>query len=336
MKFGRRNLAASLTATIVVATAVCAVADGPRRSTLRVVDHQEPAAKPPSAANAKQTPASSAGERGSVAAAETVDAAPPSANVPQEPLPQTTAPPPEFVEQAPNPYDVTQPTTAQPAPPFDPQAEMMFEQPPRARPLADYLHNRPRQQPLQRDSWLNRPYSFSLLIGGLFLDNPVQGVVDGQAGFLYGARLGWDFERRWGVESRLAASSPGVAATNGITPLPQADLLLWDLQWLWYPTGDTRWRPYVAAGFGLVDIQFMAPANVKYHDTVFGLPIGVGMKYRHSTRVAMRIDLTDNIAFASSQQDTMHNFSVTAGIEARFGGGTRRNYWPWNPGRDWR
>lgn len=336
MKFGRPIFAASLTALIVVATAVCAVADGPRRSTLRVVDHQEPVAKSPRATEVKPTLASSADEGEPTSATTADDSTAPSAAVPPQPLPQTTAPAPEFVEQAPNPYETTQPTTTQPAPPFDPQPEMVFEQPPRPRPLADYLHNRPRQPQLQRDSWLNRPYSFSFLVGGLFLDNPLQGVVDGQAGFLYGARLGWDFERRWGVESRLAASSPGVAATNGITPLPQADLLLWDLQWLWYPTGDTRWRPYVAAGFGVVDVEFMAPANVKFHDTVFGLPIGVGMKYRHSTRIAMRIDLTDNIAFASSQQDTMHNFSVTAGIEARFGGGTRRNYWPWNPGRDWR
>jgi hypothetical protein len=65
------------------------------------------------------------------------------------------------------------------------------------------------------------------------------------------------------------------------------------------------------------------------------MPIGLGLKYRHTSRLAMRVDLIDNIGFSAGQLDTMHNWSLTAGIEARFGGGRKRNYWPWNPSREW-
>ena len=123
--------------------------------------------------------------------------------------------------------------------------------------------------------------------------------------------------------------------SSGGTALPQVDVFIWDLNWIYYPTGDTRWRPYLTAGFGLLDADY-DDLTTKYHDTALAFPWGVGFKYRHSTRVALRFDVLDHLTFATGPQNMMHNITVSAGFESRFGGGSRKNYWPWNPGRNWR
>jgi hypothetical protein len=255
----------------------------------------------------------------------------------EEPLPPVVGG--ELADAAPNPYDAT-------TPPADPAANYAWPEqsgmhygpspyPAAPMSLGHYLKSRPRQPPLQRESWLNRPYNASFLLGGLFLDNPIAGQADGEPGFMYGARLGWDFGPSFGVETRIAGANPGIRDPQGVMELPPAKVFLWDMNWLWYWTGDTRWRPYFSAGMGLFDIQYDSTTQ-GYHETTFAMPFGIGLKYRHSTRVAMRFDLIDNYTFASGQQEAMHNLSITAGLEARFGGGSRRNYWPWNPGHDWR
>lgn len=201
--------------------------------------------------------------------------------------------------------------------------------------VRSYIDNRPRQLPLQNESWLNRPYAMSYFVGGLALDNPIPGLVGGDTGITYGGRFSWDFAPKWGIETRLGGASVGVVDQLLGTSLSPASIFYADIDWLWYFTGDTRWRPFALIGTGLFDIDFSDALSVRHHSTVLQLPIGFGMKYRHSTRIAMRVDLVDNIGFASGQESTMHNWSLTAGIEARFGGGRKRNYWPWNPSRGW-
>lgn len=337
-------------------------AENPHRSTLRIVPsktneiRRDPAVRPAAAeepiADPFFHPASSvAGANEPIAPFAPNDIAPHhlAANevaAPPDVLPPVPAlapdvPPRADVLLAPNPYETTSPggpavAAAPPTPPdLSPDANLQFEhsRPPRA--LAEYLRNRPRQPQLQRESWLNRPYSLGFYLGGMFLSDPVAGV-NGQAGILYGGRFGWDFDPHWGLELRVLGANPAVADARGIVQLSDAQVFATDLQWLFFPTGDTRWRPYFGVGVGLFDMDFHAPNGARYHNTTFLLPWGVGFKYRHSTRLAMRLDLTDNVSFASGSQNTLNNFSIAAGIEARFGGGSRRNYWPWNPGRDWR
>lgn len=201
-------------------------------------------------------------------------------------------------------------------------------------PLRTYLENRPRQIPLTADSWLNRPFGMSYFVGAMFLDNPINNVVGGDPGVTYGGRLSWDFGPHWGIETRMAGADAGVRDLVTGTDLRQAKMFYWDVNWLWYWTGDTRWRPYTLVGSGLLDIDFYSPAQ-RYHNTVVTLPFGIGMKYRHSTRLALRFELLDNYAFSSGQQSDMHNVTLTAGMEIRIGGGHSRSYWPWTPGRNW-
>lgn len=198
-----------------------------------------------------------------------------------------------------------------------------------------YIENRPRQVPLERESWLNRPYGASFFLGGYFLDDPLPGVLEGDGGFAYGGRVSWDASARFGVETRFGGASPGTKAVVAPLDMPEAGIFFWDVNWLWYPTGDTRWRPYFTAGTGLLNLDYRDPANRRYHNNTLEVPFGIGMKYRHSTRLAMRFEFLDNYSFASGLQSDLHNLSFTAGLETRFGGGFRRNYYPWNPGRDW-
>jgi hypothetical protein len=201
--------------------------------------------------------------------------------------------------------------------------------------IRTYLDNRPRQQPLQTESWLNRPFSASFLLGGVFLDDPLPGI-EGDAGVFYGGRLGWDFAPHFGMEGRMGGGSAGISSSTFAVDLPQANLFFFDINWLWYPTGDTRWRPYFLAGTGLFNIDFTDIFVHRYHDSLFEIPLGVGLKYRYSTRTVMRFEFTDNYGLGSGLLQDQHNLSFTAGLETRFGGGNHKSYFPWKPDRNWR
>ncbi|MEA1951973.1 MAG: hypothetical protein U9N87_11350, partial [Planctomycetota bacterium] len=62
------------------------------------------------------------------------------------------------------------------------------------------------------------------------------------------------------------------------------------------------------------------------------MPLALGLKYRYNSRLAFRFEMTDNIVFSSGPVNSVHHFSITGGLELRFGG-TRKAYWPWSPGR---
>lgn len=248
----------------------------------------------------------------------------------------------ELLQPSPNPYEATspQPNAAVLEPPPD-----YFEQPPHPHSLRprhlprramEHLRNRPRQEPLATESWFNRPFGASFFVGSLFLDKPLP-TLKGDPGFIYGFRLSWDFDPRFGAEMRFSGSSPGITDTTGVdNDLPKVNMFMWDLNWMYYLTGDVRWRPYLSLGFGFMDADYYDAGASRYHDTALSMPWGVGFKYRHSTRITIRFDVQDLMTFATGPQAEMHNLTITGGFEARFGGGTRKNYWPWNPGRDWR
>lgn len=188
--------------------------------------------------------------------------------------------------------------------------------------------------PLIHESWLNRPLSISLLTGGVFFDNPIRGHVNGSPGYLYGFRLGWDVDYWWGLETRFAYSVSGARSANGLGSFGNMKTLFWDTDLLWYPWGDTRWRPFFLVGLGLVDYKFPADTGFQVHQTTFGVPFGGGFKYRHNNRWAFRLDVLDNLTFRSGGgMNTMNNISVTASIEGHFAIGPKRSYWPWNPTR---
>jgi len=182
----------------------------------------------------------------------------------------------------------------------------------------------------QPGEWRHRPLSASWFTGVLWgddlqgLDFP-NGRVGQDSGFLGGVRLGWDWTEFFGGELRLGLSSLDLG-----TPLEgfNNDVILFDGSVLFYPTGDTRLRPYILTGVGLVNFDIATDHSRR----MVGMPLGGGVKYRVGNRLVLRFEVLDNIAFPSgSGLETTHNVSLSGGLEFRLGG-SRRRYWPWEPG----
>lgn len=185
-------------------------------------------------------------------------------------------------------------------------------------------------QPLRGETWLGHPWSVSYFAGGMFGDVLIADTVDQTQGFFTGGRLGWDFDLHWGLEARVGYASLGLVTTPVAPGTDRSQTWLIDGSLLYYPFGDNRWRPYFLVGMGLADILYSDQNRSQLHETLFALPFGGGIKYRWSDRLVMRFEVLDNLAFAASKTDTVHNISISAGLEYRFGG-PRRSYWPWEP-----
>jgi len=209
--------------------------------------------------------------------------------------------------------------------------------------------------PLVRESWLYRPWSAGWFMGGM-AGGPLKSDWVGMAhGFVGGYRLGYDFDYYWGTEMRFSFASvklydspEAVAAQQaaddeaGLAPddprrqrydhRRDGNVLLWDLDLLYYPWGDATWRPYFLIGLGTAKIGFNDRLENAYDSTAFAMPLAFGLKYRWNNWLALRFEMADNMAFGTGSFKTIHNFSITGGMEVRFGG-SRTAYWPWNPGR---
>lgn len=186
--------------------------------------------------------------------------------------------------------------------------------------------------PLTRTSWLNRPYHFDWFFGAMFGNQLVRGGVKQGDEVFGGYRFGADVNHYWGWEARLGLASLPIIDSGTAAAVRSNDMVLWDVSAVYYPWGDARWRPYFGAGLGFANFNFPDGMGANIKETLFGVPWGIGLKYQWKDWLVLRADLTDNWYFGGTHTATQHNFSLTFGVEARFGG-SRRNYWPWNPSR---
>jgi hypothetical protein len=186
-------------------------------------------------------------------------------------------------------------------------------------------------QPLVGTSWQNRPFHADFFTGTMIGDDAIDGVIGQEAGFFVGGRLGWDYDYYWGVESRLGTAWMSLFdRQHPENNIGTGNILVWDMSLLYYPWGDSRWRPFVLVGTGIEQLDSYGSALPIYSGTLFELPFGAGLKYRFNEWLTWRVDVVDNFAIGTGSLDTMHNVSFSAGLEYRFGG-HRRTYWPWNP-----
>jgi len=212
---------------------------------------------------------------------------------------------------------------------------------------------RPQEAPPRwRGHWRFRPFRIGWFMGAVSGGPLLEDWVNQKSGYFAGYRIGWDYTPYWGCEVRIAfgwieladsqrAIEAQEAADAGLAPddpfrdrfdqRRDSDMFLGDISLLWYPWGGLAWRPYLSAGLGAARIDFIDRLSVRYAETVFAVPLAAGVKRRWCDWLALRFDVTDNIAFGQSF-DTVHNLSFTVGVEVLFGG-TRTAYWPWNPGR---
>jgi hypothetical protein len=168
--------------------------------------------------------------------------------------------------------------------------------------------------------------------GVVFGDNLISGSVDQDSGVIGGVRLGWDIDPRWALETRFAKANIEIIDSRSAIQLQENDPLFWDTSLLYFPWGQTRARPFLTFGAGVANHSFVNDQGQQLNSLVFGFPVGLGLKYRLTERVAARGELVDNFTFAGSGIDAMHTITLTAGLEVRFGG-RKVSYFPWDPGR---
>ncbi|MBN1909244.1 MAG: outer membrane beta-barrel protein [Pirellulales bacterium] len=243
----------------------------------------------------------------------------------------------------------------------NPQPLLGGPMPPRRRGLASFFgprgdgRNQGVGQPLLCESWRYRPFGIGWFMGMMHGSTLVNHWTGTDTGYFGGYRLTWDYDHYWGCEFRYGfgslpqwdsagakAAQEAADTARGLTPADpewhrydhrrDASVAVWDVSLVYYPWGDAAWRPYALMGFGGARVSFDDRLAEHYVRRTFAMPMGFGVKYRWNERLALRIEVLDNIIFGHRNVETQHNLSLVAGVEIRFGG-TRKAYWPWNPGR---
>ncbi len=181
--------------------------------------------------------------------------------------------------------------------------------------------------PLASGGWRAQPFSISGF-GGATNGGPlIRNHVDQLPSAYAGVNFGWDYDHFWGIEKRL-----GFGALNLTTPwhqhLAPGLSVTGEYRVMYYPLGDTRWRPFVTLGIGWSDFYFIDDVNHRHIDTLLLFPYGVGLKYLWNDRWAFRIDLIDELTLSSNQTSTFHYVALTGGLEFRYG--KRLLHLPWH------
>ncbi|QDS98361.1 outer membrane beta-barrel protein [Adhaeretor mobilis] len=187
--------------------------------------------------------------------------------------------------------------------------------------------------PLERSSWLNRPYHVDYFIGPLLSDDLVAGSVGQSDGVFSGFRIGWDFDYYWGIQGRLGWSDPEIQTPDTTANPRSGNYFVGDVDLLYYPWGDTKVRPYMLLGVGMAEVGSINNDGTGNEVTLLGMPFGAGIEFPQTPWLAWRLEVLDNLAFGDNGVSTMHNISLTASMELRLGA-RPRSYWPWRSSRN--
>lgn len=174
-------------------------------------------------------------------------------------------------------------------------------------------------QPLDGTSWLAAPYSAGFFVGGIggamLIDNQLEQSIGGT----FGLRFAVDYDHRWGLEKRFGFAQMSVFDVSQ-HDRQIVNLEMGDVDLLFYPWGDTRWRPYMSGGAGLSHFNYQSDTGRRIDRLLIGLPFGIGVKYFWSEGVAVRAEVLDNLMLGAHELSTMNNISLAAGVEFRYSG----------------
>lgn len=186
--------------------------------------------------------------------------------------------------------------------------------------------------PLEGTSWMNRPYHVDWFSGPLLGDDLIANRVTQDNEVFAGIRIGWDFDYYWGIESRFGWSDPNVQFSDRQNVASNGGYFISDVSVVYYPWGDTKIRPYMLLGAGMARIDFVDENTRRYKSTLFTTPFGGGIQFRQTPWMIWRLEVLDNLSYGADDLNTMHNISLTAGMEFRFGS-RPASYWPWRSSR---
>ncbi len=188
--------------------------------------------------------------------------------------------------------------------------------------------------PLVGTSWRNRPFHVGWLFGEMFGDQLIDDRISQGRNSFGGYRLGWDFDHYWGTEVRFGFSYLDLSDTpplEGVTDRTSRNHF-WDVNLMYYPWGDARWRPFVSLGFGAGNFLYHDETLLAHRETVVTFPLSAGFKYYQHNWMAWRVSVTDQWSLGANGINSMHNIALTVGVEVRFGG-SRVGYFPYRSGQ---
>jgi len=208
--------------------------------------------------------------------------------------------------------------------------------------------------PLMMRSWRDRPYYLGAFGGLMTGGELISGLVDQDNGGTGGIIFGWYADNYWGLESRLHfAGLPSKDTEQGqlnyeewyrlqnddATFVPRRGsrnnaISMLDVSVHYYPLGNAKWRPYLKLGIGTANQQFRDMYGEKHTYNSFMIPWGIGLKYWWNERIAMQMELTDNVIFAVEEAKTQNNVALTVGLNFPLGKIKRKDpviYWPMIP-----
>ncbi|HEY5313775.1 MAG TPA: hypothetical protein VIK18_14705 [Pirellulales bacterium] len=181
--------------------------------------------------------------------------------------------------------------------------------------------------PIDSGGWRGQPFAISGFAGVTDGGPIMHGHVDERPSAYEGLNFSWDYDHYWGFEKRLGFGELNL--TNGNhQPLSTGGSITGEYRFMYYPLGNSRWRPFLTAGLGWTDFYFHDDQNMQHIDTVFTVPFGAGLKYLYTDRIAFRADLIDEFTVGYGAVSTFHYVALTFGLEVRYG--KRLLHMPWH------
>jgi hypothetical protein len=147
-----------------------------------------------------------------------------------------------------------------------------------------------------------------------------------------GVFAGCDWDYYWGTELAVNRATPEIINETARNAKRGDTLMEETVSLMYYPWGDSLFRPYWRCGIGATEIDYPVDARHRRDETLWTFPVGVGLKYPFRRWLAARAEFTDQLALGNSGVATQHDLTLTFGLEWRFGAHPR-SYWPWNPSR---
>jgi hypothetical protein len=186
--------------------------------------------------------------------------------------------------------------------------------------------------PLTGTSWLNRPYYLGGDIGTVWLTRPINSDLTNDIDMFGGVFAGCDWDYYWGTELAINRATPEIINETARDAKRGDALMEETVSLMYYPWGDSLFRPYWRLGIGATEIDYPTDQGHRRDETLWTFPIGIGLKYPFRRFLAARAEFTDQLALGNDGVATQHDLTLTFGLEWRFGAHPR-SYWPWNPSR---
>ena len=143
---------------------------------------------------------------------------------------------------------------------------------------------------------------------------------------MYGARLGYNFTKYFGIEVAGQFMRTDVSDTGKMDntegefgyPMTKEDITFYHADLVLHFIPDGKFNPFIVVGFGGAHYG----PSIQNGGDMSAFNVGLGAKYWLTDNIALRFDVQDYMV-GEIFQETFHNIGVTGGIVFAFGGGAK-------------